>query len=357
MIRKSIALALAATLISPTAFAQVAAPATSPAQPAAVAAPVAAPAVVQFAVGASMPTLKDASRKDTFSVALRDAEIASQLELTCSAGYTSMLFMRSDKACAVAGNGSLFHPTTKAALPRTQYAGGYVVKGDGYTDAGTMSVNYLALGKAAPSAEAFKGSLNLKPEVTSSGASALRDSVLANLNQNSGGALIDDRVDTVDLSRFYIPSAGLPSDKGCAWSGNMVFAYQTESWFLNLVATCDGVEYPLKGNMPWTDSPGAENQTQYDLTLTLPSAEAVGDDALFASAGSNDDLFAVADGITAQIIMKESGYVTIDIDGEQTETPAQVDAAGTFTGTNVPLPVVRSLATLFGLLSSNLFGA
>lgn len=351
MIRNTVALTLLACLFPTAALAQTAVPTSAPAIAAV------APAAVQFNVAASMPTLKDPSRKDVFTVAIKDAEVGSQLELICSAGYTSMLIMRSDKACSVSGNGSIFHPATKAALPRTQYAGGYVVKGDGYTDGSTLSVNYLALGKAAPSAEAFEGSLNLKPEVTSSGASALRDSVLANLNQNSSGALIDTRVDTVDLSRFYIPSAGLPSDKGCAWSGNMVFAYQTESWFLNLVANCDGVEYPLKGNMPWTDSPGAENQTQYDLTLTLPSAEAVGDDALFASAGANDDLFAVADGITAQIIMKESSYVTIDIDGEQTETPSQVDASGTFNGTNVPLPVVRSLATLFGLLSSNLFGA
>ena len=55
--------------------------------------------------------------------------------------------------------------------------------------------------------------------------------------------------------------------------------------------------------------------------------------------------------------MKESKYVTIDIDGVPTETPSQVDASGTFTGTNVPVETVRSLATLFGLLSSNLFGA
>ena len=62
-------------------------------------------------------------------------------------------------------------------------------------------------------------------------------------------------------------------------------------------------------------------------------------------------------GITAQIIMKESKHVTIDIDGVPTETPSQVDASGQFVGTNVPVEVVRSLATLFGLLSSNLFGA
>jgi hypothetical protein len=113
----------------------------------------------------------------------------------------------------------------------------------------------------------------------------------------------------------------------------------------------------LKGNMPWTDTPGVDAQTQYDLTLTLPSAEATSDDALFVTADANSDLFASADGITAQIIMKESKVVTVDIDGVPTETPSQVDASGQFVGTNVPVEVVRSLATLFGLLSSNLFGA
>ena len=44
--------------------------------------------------------------------------------------------------------------------------------------------------------------------------------------------------------------------------------------------------------------------------------------------------------------------MTIKVDGVDTQTPSQVDASGT----NVPVEVVRSLATLFGLLS-NLFGA
>lgn len=315
------------------------------------------PAVVDFHAAATMPTLKDPSKKDSFDVSLVDAQVQTDILLECTAGHTQLLVLRSDKACAVSGNGSIVNPSTKQLLPRTQYAGGYVVKGDGSTDGSGISANYLALGKVAPSATPFSGSMTLKPEVTSSGASALKDAVLAGIGAKANGGVIDDRVDTVDLNRLYIPSAGLPSDKGCTWTGNMVFAYQTESWFMDLSANCDGADYKLKGNMPWTDTPNAQNQTQYDLTLTLPSAEATSDDALFATSDPNGDLFSTADGITAQIIMKESSYVTIDIDGTPTETPSQVDAAGTFTGTNVPVEVVRSLATLFGLLSSNLFGA
>lgn len=338
---KSIYLApLLAATISSAAFAQAAVPAN-----------------VDFTASATMPSLKDPSRKDVFAINISDAQVKTQLELTCSAGYTQFLVVRSDKACAVAGSGSIVNPSNQALLPRTQYSGGYTVNADGYTDGSGLAVNYLALGKVAPSAGAFAGSMNLKPEVTSSGASALKDSIMANLGQNSGGGVIDDRVDTVDLNRLYIPSAGLPSDAGCTWSGNMVFAYQTESWFLDLKANCADKEYVLKGNMPWTDTPGVDAQTQYDLTLTLPSAETTSDDALFATGDANSDLFAAADGITAQIIMKESKHVTIEIDGVPTETPSQVDASGQFVGTNVPVEVVRSLATLFGLLSSNLFGA
>lgn len=316
----------------------------------------AVPPNVDFTASATMPSLKDPTRKDVFAVSIGDAQVKTQLELTCSAGYTQFLVVRSDKACAVAGSGSIVNPANQAVLPRTQYSGGYTVNADGYTDGSGMAVNYLALGKVAPSAGAFSGSMNLKPEVTSSGASALKNAIMENLG-SGGGAVIDDRVDTVDLTRLFIPSAGLPSDAGCTWSGNMVFAYQTESWFLDLKADCAGKEYVLKGNMPWTDTPGVDAQTQYDLTLTLPSAAATSDDALFATADANSDLFASADGITAQIIMKESKPVTVDIDGVPTETPSQVDASGQFVGTNVPVEVVRSLATLFGLLSSNLFGA
>ncbi len=314
-------------------------------------------ATVKFTASATMPTLEDPAAKDTFVVTVTDAQVSTQFELTCTAGHTTLLIMRQDKACGVAGNGSIVNPNTKELLPRTQYAGGYVVKSDGKTDANGISVNYLALGQVAASGGQFSGDMKLKPEVTSSGAAALRDVVLQNINGNSGGSVIDERVDTVDLDGLFIPGAGLPSDPGCTWNGNMVFAYQTESWFLDLKAKCGDAEYAFKGNMPWTDSPGAENQTQYVLTLTLPSAAAASDDALFASGDPNISLFVTADGVNAQIIMKESSYVTIDIDGVPTETPSKVEAQGSFTGTNVPVETVRSLGTLFALLSSNLFGA
>ena len=317
-----------------------------------------APATVTFTTNANMPSLKDNTKKDTFVVGLSDSQVMTTLTLNCQAGRTSMLVFRQDRACEVSGNGSIVNPSNQQKLPRTQYVGGYTVTKDGSTDGSTMSINYLALGKVPPSVEKFSGTMNLKPENTSTGAAAIRDAVLKKLNaDNTSGGVIDQRVDTVDLSKLYIPSAGFPSDKGCSWTGNMVFAYQTNSWFMDLTATCAGKDYKLKGNMPWTDSPGVADQTQYDLTLTVPSDKISSDDALFASDTGNSDLFATVDGISGQIIMKQSAYVKTTVDGVEQTNPSQVDASGSFTGTNIPLDTVRSFATLMGLLAENLFGA
>jgi len=316
------------------------------------------PATVNFTAAASMPSLKDNTKKDTFQVGLSDSQVLTTLQLTCQAGRSHLLILHTDRACEVSGNGSIINPSNGQKLPRTQYLGGYTVKADGSTDGSSMSINYLALGKAPASTTQFSGAMNLRPENTSTGAAAIRDAVLKKINaDNTSGAVIDQRVDTVDISRLYIPSAGFPSDKGCTWSGNMVFAYQTNSWFMNLTGNCNGKDYAMKGNMPWTKTPGVDAQTQYDLTLTLPSAAATSDDALFASTDTNADLFASVDGISGKIIMKESNYVTTTVDGQDTTTPSQVDASGTLTGTNVPLDTVRSLGVLLGLLSENLFGA
>jgi hypothetical protein len=314
------------------------------------------PAVVNFATIADMPTLKDTSKQDHFAVTLSDAQVVTNLTVDCTAGRTELLIVRSDKACAIGGNGSIINPSNKQALPRTQYLGQYTVTADGSTDARTLSINYLAVGKVAPDTKQFAGSLNLKPELSSSGAAGLTQSVLKKITGDSSGP-INSAVDTVDLNRLFIPSAGLPSDKGCTWSGNMVFAYQTYSWFMSLSADCGGKVYELKGNMPFTDTAGVEGQTQYDLTLTLPSTELVGDDALFATTDENADLFASVDGITGSIIMKNSNNVTVTVDGEKITTPMKVEASGSLTGTNVPLEVVRSFGTLIGILPSTFFGA
>jgi hypothetical protein len=317
------------------------------------------PATVNFTTLADMPTLKDNTKQDHFTVGLTDGQIKTQLVIDCTAGHTDLMIIRKDKVCAFQnGSGaSILNPKTNQWLPRTQFVGAYTVTADGSTDGKAMSVNYLALGNVAPSQAQFGGSLNLKPELTSTGAAGLQDLVLKKL-QGDATSPINTAVDTIDFNRFFVPGAGLPSDKGCTWNGNAIFAYQTYSWFFKVSAECSGKTYELSGNMPFTDSPGVAGQTQYDLVLTVPSATTQSDDALFADASGGDgDLFASADGISGQIIMKNSNMVNVTVDNEQISTPAYVDASGSLNGTNVPLEVVRSFATLIGILPSTFFGA
>jgi hypothetical protein len=310
---------------------------------------------LNFTMKASMPSLRDATRKDTFTVGLADKQVDTTMKIICQ-GATAGIITGQNESCAVTGNGALINPANGQKLQRTQYAGGWVVKSDGFTDGTTLSVNYLALGKVAASNGAFAGSMMLKPENPSTGASLLRDTILKKLKTTESG-LIDERVDTVQFSNFTVPSAGLPSDKGCVWNGNMVYSYQTQSWFIDVTTKCNGKDYPLKGNMPFTETPNVGNQHQYDLTLTLPSADTGTDDALFANATGDNDLFAAADGISGQIIMKESSYVDVETDGQTDKVASEIDASGTLNGQNIPLEAVRSLGTIIGIMSRTFFGA
>jgi hypothetical protein len=319
------------------------------------ASPAQAADVVNFTMKASMPSLRDVANKDTFTIGLADKQVETNLKITCQGAKAGIISGQAE-SCAVTGNGALINPANKAKLQRTQYAGGWVVKSDGFTEGATLSSNYLALGKVPASNAAFGGSMMLKPEVPSTGASLLRDSILKRVKKTESG-LIDERIDTVQFNNFTVPSAGLPSDKGCVWNGDMVYSYQTTSWFIDVKAKCNGKEFPLKGNMPLTPTPNVGNQKQYDLVLTLPSADAQGDDALFAAPEGDQDLFAAADGISGQIIMKESAYVDVEVDGATDKVASEIDASGSLTGQNVPIEAVRSFTTVVGILARTFFGA
>ncbi len=314
---------------------------------------------VDIGLTAEMPSIRDPARHDTFKVSLTDAKIATSLELECQAGRTQALVLRTNEQCSVKGTGSIINPSNPGQrMPRTQYAGGFTVKENGQVEGNTLSINYLALGKVPASSETFSGGMMLKPENPSPGAAELQAALLKKLRGDKGaGSVIDERVDSVQLSNFFIPSAGLPSEKGCAWNGDMIFSYQTNSWFINVTAKCGDKSYGLKGNMPWTDTPGVTNQTQYDLTLTLPSAAMGSDDALFANPAGDSDLFATVDGVTGTIIMKESGHVKTKVDGVEDEVATHIEGSGSLKGTNVSLEAVRSFSLLIGILSRTFFGA
>jgi hypothetical protein len=310
---------------------------------------------VNFTMKASMPSLRDPASNDSFAVGLSDAKVETSLKIACQAATAGVISGQAE-SCSVTGNGALVNPTNKQKLQRTQYSGGWVVKSDGFTDGANMAVNYLALGKVPASNGRFAGTMMLKPDVPSTGASLLRDMILTRTKKTQSG-LIDERIDTVQFNNFTVPSAGLPSDKGCVWNGDMVYSYQTTSWFIDVKAKCSGKEFPLKGNMPFTETPNVGNQHQYDLVLTLPTADATTDDALFAAPEGDADLFAAADGITGQIIMKESGYVDVEVDGKTDKLPTEIEASGSFNGQNIPLEAVRSFGTIVGIMARTFFGA
>ncbi|MEO6608389.1 MAG: hypothetical protein ABIN69_07955 [Aestuariivirga sp.] len=310
---------------------------------------------VTFTMKADQQSLRDKTLFDTFTVGLADKQVETNLTIKCQAA-TGGIIGGQNESCAVTGNGVLVNPANGQKIQRTQIAGGWVEKSDGYTDATTLKTNYLAVGKVAASEGAFSGSMMLKPKVPSTTASLLRDSIMKNLKSKQSG-LIDERVDTVQLVNFTVPSIGLPSDKGCVWNGDMVYAYQTSSWFINVKAKCNGKEYQLKGNMPFTATPNVGNQHQYDLTLALPSADVGTDDALFAAPSGDADAFAAADGISGQIIMKESQYVDVESDGQTDKVAVNIDGTGSFVGQNVSLDAVRSFSLIVGILSRTFFGA
>lgn len=319
------------------------------------------PAQVTFSGEANMPTLRDEKQIDRFDITLGDSQVITTFSLQCKAGTRSLGgLLRSDEECAVSGDGFIINPRNpNQKLPRTQYAGGFTVKADGSTDLSRVTVNYLPLGKVPASSETLAGVLNLKPENPSPTAGGLKESILKRLRDSSGqaGSLVDERVDSVEIPDLYIPSAGLTSDKGCTWRGNMAFAYQTDSWFMNLEATCSGKTYSLKGNMPWVDAPSTPDRTQYNLILTLPSTNAVGDDALFAAPAGDGDLFATADGISGTIFMDESRYVDTEVDGKMERLPMYSKISGSLSGQGVPLETVRSFSQMIAVLARTFFGA
>jgi hypothetical protein len=319
------------------------------------------PAAVTFSGNANMPSLKDPKQHDKFNITLSDAQVVSTFNVECKAGTRALGGLVSgNEECAVTGNGSIINPHDPSQkFPRTQYAGGFVVQPDGATDMSKVLVSYLPVGKVPASSGSLTGVIKLKPENPSPTAGSLKAAVLKHLQAQvgDGGGLMDNRVDTVELPDLFIPSAGFASDKGCSWRGSMVFAYQSESWFIDLTATCAGKEYVLKGNMPWVDAPGAKDRTQYNLVLTLPSTEAASDDAMFATPSGDSDLFAAANGISGTIAMDESMYVDTVVDGKTERLPSRSKISGTITGQGVPLDTVRSFANLIAMLARTFFGA
>ncbi|WP_295579453.1 hypothetical protein [uncultured Lamprocystis sp.] len=320
-----------------------------------------APAMVTFTGEANMPSLKDAKQRDKFTIGLTDSQVISTFNLECRAGTSALGgLVKGNEECAISGNGAIINPRDASQrFPRAQYTGGFVVETDGTTDMSKILVTYLPVGKVPASSSSVAGMIKLKPENPSATAGMLKDSVLKHLRDTVGdaGTMVDTRVDTVEIPDLFIPSAGFASDKGCTWRGSMAFAYQSKSWFMDLTATCGDKSYALKGNMPWVDVPGVKDRTQYNLVLTLPSAETASDDAMFAAPTGDGDMFAAADGLGGAIMMDQGMYVETLVDGKTERLPMHTKISGSLSGQGVPLETVRSFSQLITLLARTFFGA
>ena len=319
-------------------------------------------AKVNFTMKANMPTLKDPKATDHFEITLQDAQLRTTLFFDCTAGRSEMFGLsQQPKTCTFPSGGksagSLATPQG-GWVPRTQFAGYFEVAPDGNTPANTLSITYLPVGQVPAGQANFSGTMKLKPNVTSQEAQGLQDRILQKL-QGENTSPINKAVDTVDLNAFCLPSMGRPSDKGVCMTGNLVFPYQTYSWYQKLSITYAGKTYELTGNMPYIDSVGAdgtpakaagyESVTEYNVTLTLPAASLQGDDALFADAA--------VDGISCKITMNNKNLTTIKVQGEEDSVPMNIDASGSCTGTNIPLEVVRGYLTFIALNPTTFFGA
>jgi hypothetical protein len=319
-------------------------------------------ATVTFGGEANMPSLKDPKQHDKFNLVVSDAQVVTNFNIQCKAGTSALGgLVKANEECAVTGNGTITNPNNpEQKFPRTQYTGGFAVQPDGSTDMSKVQISYLPVGKVQASTSNLNGVINLKPENPSPTANMLKELVLKKMQATAtgdAGSMLDTRVDTVELPDLFIPSAGFASDQGCRWRGSMAFSYQSESWYMDLTATCGGKTYAMKGNMPWIDAPGVKDRTLYNLVLTLPTSEAASDAAMFAAPTGDSDMFATVNGISGSITMDESLYVDTLVDGKTEHLPMHTKFGGSITGHGVPLDTVRSFANLIAILSRTFFGA
>ena len=326
----------------------------------------AAPAnTVEFSLTVNQQSLRNPSKTDEFTVTLSDRQVVTDFAVKCQAGKSAWGgLVRKDEACEVTGKGSVLNPTTGAKLPRTQYMGGYTIqaKQDGYTDLSTIKVNYLAVGTIQPSVATFTGAAVMLPEKPAPSATQLRDRLmrrLADTATGGEGVTVNNAIDSVRLENATTPSAGLPSDTGCTWNGDMIYSYATESWIMDLTARCGDKTFSLQGNMPWIDVEGErDHNAKYVLTLTLPSDAAKSDADLFMTASGDDALFAGANGISGTIKMQQSDKVNVEIEpGVKDDVATQMKATATFTGTGVPVELVRSFGAIISVFVRTFFGA
>lgn len=308
------------------------------------------PETVKFTLSVNQPTLFDESKRDTFRGSVDDASGTTTLSVECSAGASGTLgFGRVDETCAVSGNGLIKNPKDPSkTLPRINYSGGFVIeaKEDGYTNAATLTANYLRVGSAAAENSSFKGNLVMMPENPSASAKALRDRLIKSLTEKTTGTeavQFDTKIDSIRFENFTVPHVGLGKEPACSWTGDLIYAYANDAWQGSFSVKCGEVTYQLEGNMPLVDVTGADHQQEYRLNLVVPG-EGGGDP--FAEA----DPFATVSGVVGTLRLTNSGK---DVD----DVYEKVEVSGELTGTGVPLEITRGFGQIMIIFGRTFYGA
>jgi hypothetical protein len=323
------------------------------------------PNTVVFGGIVDQPSLKNDKLRDSFRVAFASSRVRVDLAVWCQSARLNFGVIRQDEECGIKGNGYYNVPSRGGLNERARYSGKFVADKEGEVDPSTLIVSYMPIGPVVGFNSAFAGDVSMAPEIPSSGMNAFFDIIKDKIPEGDGaGELTNDKVDSILFQNFFVPSvAGLGNDKGCFITGEELFPYSAEIWFVSLTAKCteagaDGktaVEksYTLAGTMSWASSPGVENQTQYNINLSLPAAGADTADAFAAPSGGADDFGAVADGISGTIIMAESSYT--EVDGDM--LPQKIVLSGSITGTNVSMTLVEAFALKISTFIKTYVGA
>jgi hypothetical protein len=321
------------------------------------------PNTVVFGGIVDQPSLKNNKLRDSFRIAFASSRVRVDLAEWCQSARLNYGVIRQDEECGVQGSGYYFVPSRGGLNERARYSGKFVADKEGEVDPSSLIVSYVPIGPVVGYNSAYAGDVTMAPEIPSGGMAAFFDVIKDKLPEGEG-ALSNDKVDSISFSNFFIPSvSGLGNDKGCSVTGEELFPYSAEIWFVKLTAKCteaglDGktaVEktYELAGTMAWADSPGVQNQTQYNINLSLATAGSDTADAFAAPEGGADDFGAVSDGIAGAIIMAESAYT--EVEGEQ--LPQKIVLSGSLTGTNVSMTLLETFAMKFSIFIKTYVGA